>query len=183
MIHPHEISRGRRRRPPPPRTVARTAFVAAAALVWLATASNCKKEPSRWDSAEQAPLPAKRIEPARPEQAGSSFNKAFPPDGVDGYKRVFTQEKEGFAEAKLQQEGKDVAALAISDVANDPEAKAKFAKATDTVAGLPLVTVGKNQSAALVKDRFQIKVSSTTLDPETRKQLLAKFDVEALNSL
>jgi hypothetical protein len=125
----------------------------------------------------------KPAEPAQQEKAGASFNKAFPPDGVDGYKRVFTQEKEGFAEAKLQKDGKDVATLAITDVENDAEAKGKFGKSTESLSGHPLVTVGKNQSALLVKNRFQVKVSSQALEPDARKQLLSKFDLATLASL
>jgi hypothetical protein len=161
--------------------VTRLLFVALS-LATLA-ASSCKKEPTRWDKAAEAPLPAKPAEPAQQEKAGATFNKAFPPDGVEGYKRVFTQEKEGFAEAKLQKDGKDVATLAIADVANDTDAKGKFEKSSDTVSGHPLVTIGKNQSALLVKNRYQVKVSSQALEPDARKQLLSKFDLATLASL
>jgi hypothetical protein len=144
---------------------------------------SCKKEESRWDKAAASAAPTKPKDPAQQEKAGSSFNKAFPPDGVDGHKRVFTQEKEGFAEAKLQKDGKDVATLAISDASTDADAKAKFEKSTEKVSGYPLVTVGKNQSALLVKDRYQVKVSSQTLDADARKALLQKFDLQALAAL
>jgi hypothetical protein len=154
-------------------------IVAAASLV----SAGCKKEPDRWDKAEEAPLPPKPTASAEREKAGGSFNKAFPPDGLDGHKRVFTQEKEGFAEAKLQKDGKDVATLAISDASTDADAKAKFAKSTEAVEGFPLVTVGKNQSALLVKDRYQVKVSSQTMDAEARKALLSKFDLKMLAAL
>jgi hypothetical protein len=146
-------------------------------LLFAAVAAGCKKEPSRWDEAARAPAPTP---PAQPEKAGAAFNKVFPADGVEGYRRVFTQEKEGFAEARLQKDGKDVAVLAISDITSDPTAKGKFSQATDRVDSYPLVTVGKNQSALLVKDRFQVKVSSQTLGPDQRKSLLSKFDLAAL---
>jgi hypothetical protein len=159
-------------------------------LAWLLSSiAGCKKEPTRWDNAAEAPIPPKAADPAQsaqaspPEKAGASFNKAFPADGTDGYKRVFTQEKEGFAEAKLQKDGKDVATLAVTDVASDAEAKGKFTKSTESIDGNPLVTVGKNQSALLIKDRYQVKVSSMTLDAGARKQLLGKFDLKALASL
>src|SRR5882757_7528771 len=87
-----------------------------AAVVLLAVATSaCKKEPTRWDKAAETPLPPKPAQPSQQEKPGGSFNRAFPADGVGGYQRVFTQEKDGFAEAKLQKEGKDVAVLAISD--------------------------------------------------------------------
>ena len=152
------------------------------ALGWTLALGSCRKEPSRWDRAAEAPPPPKAA-PAVPEKAGASFNRAFPPDGTDGYKRIFTQEKEGFAEAKLQKDGKDVATLAVTDVAGDPAARGKFEKSTELLAGNPLVTVGKNQSALLVKNRFQVKVSSQTLDPAARRELLAKFDLAALPAL
>jgi hypothetical protein len=150
-------------------------------LGWAIALGACHKEPGRWDKAAEAP-PPKAAEVVA-EKAGGSFNRSFPPDGTDGYKRVFTQEKEGFAEAKLQKEGKDVATLAVTDVAGDAAARGKFDKSTEALAGNPLVTVGKNQSAVLVKSRFQVKVSSQTLDPAARKQLLGKFDLAALAAL
>jgi hypothetical protein len=159
------------------------AFALVSSAAAVASLGACKKEPTRWDNAAEAPIPPKPAEPAQQEKAGGSFNKAFPADGTDGYKRVFTQEKEGFAEAKLQKDGKDVATLAVTDVTNDAEAKGKFAKSTDAIDGHPLVTVGKNQSALLVKDRYQVKVSSMTLDADARKQLLGKFDLKTLASL
>ncbi len=146
-------------------------------LVVAALAAGCKKEPDRWEEAAKAAPPPV---PAQPEKAGAAFNKVFPADGVEGYRRVFTQEKEGFAEAKLQKDGKDVAVLAISDVTSDPTARGKFSQAADRLGSYPLVTVGKNQSALLVKDRFQVKVSSPILGPDQRKSLLAKFDLAAL---
>jgi hypothetical protein len=152
-----------------------------ALLLAVALIAACRKEPSRWDKAAATP-PAK-VEPAVPEQEGSAFNKVFPADGVEGYKRVFTQEKTGFAEAKLQKDGKEVATLAIADVGADAAATAKFSKASDAVAGNPLVTVGKNQSALLVKGRYQVKVSSPTLGAEVRKQLLGTFNLAALSAL
>jgi hypothetical protein len=150
--------------------------------ICLVALTGCRKEPSRWDKAAEAPAPAK-VEPAAPEQEGSAFNRVFPADGVEGYKRIFTQEKTGFAEAKLQKDGKDLATLAISDVMGDAAAAAKFGKSTEALAGSPLVTVGKNQSALLVKGRYQVKVSSQTLGPDARKQLLGKFNLAALSAL
>jgi hypothetical protein len=155
------------------------------ALVICATSlgfTACKKEPSRWDKAAESPPPPPATATVA-EKAGGAFNKLFPADGVDGYKRVFTQEKDGYAEAKLQKDGKDVATAAASDIANDAAAKGKFARSTDNVAGHPLVTVGKNQSALLIKERYQIKISSSTLDAEARKQLLAKFDLAGFAAL
>ncbi|WP_437282789.1 hypothetical protein WME90_20090 [Sorangium sp. So ce375] len=143
----------------------------------------CKKEPpSRWDeAATKAPAPA--VSAASDIKPGSAFNALFPSEGTEGMSRVFTAEKPGYAEAKLRKDGGDVAVLSISDTAGDPQAVAKFANATDHLAGMPVVTVGKNQSALLVKDRYQVKVSSQTLDPEARKAWLKRFDLNGLASL
>ena len=138
----------------------------------------CKKEPTRWDEAATATLP----NAAAPKIEGKKLNAFFPADGTDGYSRTFTQEKDGFVEAKLKKDATE-AVLAISDVSADDAAKSKFASAADKVSGQPLVTVGKNQSAVLVQNKFQIKVSSQTLDPDARKALLAKFDIDGLGKL
>jgi len=167
------------------------------ALVFAVFASSllgagCKKE-SRWDQAAATTTSEARAE-AREEAGlppvaevkqtkGAAFNTLFPGDGTDGYKRVFTQEKEGFAEAKLQKDGKDVATLSLSDAVNDDQAKNKFATATDKVDSYPLITVGKNQSALLVNGRYQVKVSSQSLDAAARKTLLSKFDLSGVARL
>lgn len=140
----------------------------------------CEKEPTRWDQAASAKPTAITAEGSKP---GSAFNKFFPADGTDGHSRVYTAEKAGFAEAKLKKDGKDVATLSISDTANEPDAKGKFASAGDKVKGFPLVTVGKNQSAVLVKDRYQVKVSSQSLDADARKAWLDRFDLAGLAGL
>ncbi|WP_437538616.1 hypothetical protein WME79_21830 [Sorangium sp. So ce726] len=143
----------------------------------------CEKEPpSRWDeAAAKEPTPAASAAPD--VKPGSAFNAFFPPEGAEGMSRVFTAEKPGYAEAKLRRDGGDVASLSISDTAGDPQVVAKFANATDHLAGMPVVTVGKNQSALLVKNRFQVKVSSQTLDPEARKAWLQRFDLSGLANL
>ncbi|WP_394836782.1 hypothetical protein LVJ94_07725 [Pendulispora rubella] len=154
--------------------------------------TGCKKE-TRWDQAAATTTSEARAQ-AREEAGlppvaevkqtkGAAFNKLFPDDGTDGYKRVFTQEKEGFAEAKLQKDGKDVATLSLADSVNDDDAKAKFAKSTDKVDSYPLVTVGKNQSALLVNERYQVKISSQTLDASARKALFSKFDLNGIAKL
>ena len=155
-----------------------------------AVAVGCSKdEPksTRWNDAAATLASAAASGPppsamAAPVVEGSTLNKRFPADGTDGYTRVFTQEKDGFAEAKFQKDGKVVATLSISDTNGTPEAKAKFDTATDKLDGkYPLVTVGKNQSSVLVAGRWQVKVSSPTLDPAARSALISKFDLEGLS--
>jgi hypothetical protein len=142
----------------------------------------CSKEPSRWDAAASA-KPAAIASDAPPVKAGATFNAFFPADGAEGMKRVFSQEKAGFVEAKLSKDGKQIAVLTISDTTTEPDAKKKFENSTDKVKGHPLVLVGKNQSALLVKDRYQVKVSSTELDADARKAWLERFDLAGLAGL
>lgn len=142
----------------------------------------CSKEPNRWEAAEKQAeqAPAAADAPAKVE--GGKLNRFFPATGPEGATRVFTAEKDGYAEAKLQKsDGSDLAVLSISEAGSD--ALEKFASASDKVSGFPLVTVGKNQSSALVKDKYQVKVSSKELDAEARKSLLASFDLSGLAGL
>ena len=151
----------------------------ALALLGAALLAACKKEPNRWEQAATQTLPASTV----PKTEGKHLNAFFPPDGADGMSRVFTQEKDGFVEAKFKKDGQEVATVSISDAVGDDAVKSKFASASDKVNGQPLVTVGKNQSAVLVHDRYQIKVSSQSLDEGARKSLLGKFDIDGLNKL
>ncbi|HEU4409754.1 MAG TPA: hypothetical protein VFS43_31165 [Polyangiaceae bacterium] len=164
-----------------------------------------KKAPSRWDTpaagtAAPAPgaaadakkedddAPAARptaTDPPKavmPPVAGGAFNKFFPPE-AEGTKRVFSQEKTGYAEAKLQKDGKDVATLSISDTNNNLTARDRFKTAADKLRGHPVTTVGKNQTTMLVGDRFQVKVSSPTLDDAARREWLGRFDLSGLEKL
>ena len=120
--------------------------------------------------------------PAGKPVAGGQFNKLFPPNS-GSYKRVFAQEKTGFAQAKLQEGGKDIATLSISDLASNPTAAKKYQASTKTVAGYPAVEVGKTQSAILVGNRYQVTVQSTTLTPSDREAWLQKFNLSGLAQL
>jgi hypothetical protein len=118
--------------------------------------------------------PAAKEEPAAPEPPaveGGALNKSFPDDGADGYSRTFTQEKEGFAEAKFSKDGAELV-MTISDTANNPSARGKFGKASDKIQGHPAMQQGKNGTVMLVNDRFQVKVTSKTVDESGRKALL-----------
>jgi hypothetical protein len=116
--------------------------------------------------------------------AGGQFNQFFPNASGD-YKRVFAQEKTGFAEAKLKQDGKDVAVLSINDLANNPSAAKKFQDSSKTIAGYPAVERGKTQTAILVSDRFQVKVQSRddSFTPSDREAWLEQFDLQGLSQL
>ena len=83
------------------------------------------KEPSKYAQVQKdttgrnAPVAV-----AKNAEAGGDFNKFFP-EGSAGYARVFSQEKKGFAEAKLNKGGKNVAVLSISDTSSLPAAAIK----------------------------------------------------------
>jgi hypothetical protein len=115
---------------------------------------------------------------------GSAFN-AFFPDPQNEFERVYTQEKAGFAEAKLKQDGSEVAKLAISDTISTPAAAQKFADVSETIAGYPSLSIGSKQTAILVNDRFQVKVISVadSFTADDRSAWLQKFDLKGLSEL
>lgn len=115
---------------------------------------------------------------------GGNFNKFFPSNG-GGYERVYTQEKDGFAEAKLKQDGNTLAMLSVSDTASNPSATSKYQNSERTLAGYPLAEVGSTATSLLVADRLQVKVLSR--DPDfastDREAWLEKFDLAGLAKL
>lgn len=160
------------------------ALAASGALVL----GGCKAKEDRWEkaaaSAEKAAEapPAETAAPAPKAETGS-FNKFFPEAGPDGATRVFSADKEGYAEAKLTKDGKDVALLAITDLNGKDDDKKKFANSTEKVGDHPVATFGKNKTMILVKDRYQVSASSQTMDHAARKELLSKFDLRGLAAL
>ncbi|MEL6186569.1 MAG: hypothetical protein AAFU79_18275 [Myxococcota bacterium] len=148
----------------------------------LAAAAGCRGEPksTRWDEkAAEVKSGAPKVDKST-VAAGSTLNAFFPKE-EGGVTRTFTQEKTGFAEAKLVVDGKTVK-VSISDVRMHPKAAGKFESAPAKVDGHPLVTVGSKQSALLVAGRWQVKVSSSELDPPARAQLLERFDLAGLSA-
>ena len=90
-----------------------------------------------------------------PSVPTSTLKNYFPPDGAGGYRRVIRAGKDGYAEAALEKDGKEVAVLSISDAERMAYVKAKFESATEKLEGSPLLTVGSDLSTILVKDRFR----------------------------
>lgn len=156
----------------------------------LLISAGCAMAPPSPYAQAQKESTERKAQPAVAKDAtqGSQFNKFFPKPQA-GYERVFTQEKKGFAEAKLKKDGKDVAMLAISDAKADVtggvSATKKFEKSTAEIAGFPTVEVGTTQTAVLVNDRYQVKVLSR--DPsftKTQRQAwIQKFDLAGLAKL
>ncbi|MEM9924240.1 MAG: hypothetical protein AAF915_10905 [Cyanobacteria bacterium P01_D01_bin.50] len=148
----------------------------------LLTTACAQKAPSRFDQAQQESSQQKKGQAvAKNATQGSQFNKFFPSAG-DGYQRVFTQEKKGFAEASLKKDGKEVAKLAINDTTSNPTAAKKFDKSTKKISGYPSVEVGKTQTAVLVNNRYQVKVLSRnpSFTASDREAWLKKFDLSGL---
>lgn len=121
---------------------------------------------------------------AKDATQGGSFNQFFPA-ASDGFDRVYTQEKKGFAEAKLKKDGKDMAMLSISDTSSLPNAAAKYQQATEEINGFPAVEVGSTQTAILVADRYQVKVLSRddSFDQALRQTWIKKFKLSELADL
>jgi hypothetical protein len=121
---------------------------------------------------------------AKEATQGSEFNKFFP-DAKDGFERIYTQEKKGFAEAKLKKDGKDVAMLSISDTTSLPSAAQKYAQSTEKILGFPTVEVGTTQTGVLVADHYQVKVLSRapSFDKGDRQAWISRFDLRGLSKL
>ena len=167
-------------------------------VLLLVTSCGQNQPPSRWDQAQQEStqktaanakqatdksiaqsqnLPDKAV-------AGGKLNKYFPSSG-GGFDRVFAQEKSGFAEAKLNKGGKNVAMLSINDIAGNPSAGAKFQQSTKKIGGYPSVTQGANITAVLVANRYQVKVQSRnpSFSASDREAWLSKFNLAGLASV
>lgn len=163
----------------------RRIFAALILSIVLLTTACAQKAPNRFDQAQQESSQQKKGQAvAKNATQGSQFNKFFPAES-DGYKRVFTQEKKGFAEAKLKKDGKEVAKMAINDTTSNPTAAKKFDKSTKKISGYPAVEVGKTQTAVLVDNRYQVKVLSrdASFTASDREAWLKKFDLSGLDKL
>ena len=154
------------------------------AFLLLVTACSPAKTDSTWEQL-QSESPAAVVDGSTAEVlSGSQFNQFFPPDG-EGYSRVYTQEKDGFAEAKLKQNGEELAMLSVSDTAANPTAAEKYRRGSLTIAGFPAAEIGSTATGVLVGDRLQVKVLSRSDDftAEDRQAWLQKFDLVGLEGL
>ena len=152
-------------------------------LLLLVTSTSCATQaPSRFDQAQQQSSQKKSGQAVvKDATQGASFNKYFPKGG-NGYERVFAQEKKGTSQAKLKQNGKEVASLTIFDTKSNPAAAAKFQQATKKVAGYPAATVGTMQTSVLVNNRYQVTVRSTAPGFD-REAWIQKFDLNGLSKV
>ncbi len=159
--------------------------------VLLLSLTACKKEDPRWSEADKKSKEAieakKQAQESgalpKPEEGGS-FNKFFPKN-EPGFEMIASQEKTGFAEYKLKKEGKDLAMIAISDVANNPQAADKFKSSTKMIGGFPAVDQGSTATAVLVGGRFQVKVLSrdASFTKANREAWLQKVNLAGLAAM
>lgn len=150
----------------------------------LLLTSCAQKTTSRFDAAQQASSNKGATAVVDKSQSGGSFNRYFP-DSSDGYERIYSQEKTGFAQAKLKKDGKEIAILAISDVLNNPTTVEKFKDSSNQVQGYPVINQGSTGTAILVGDRYQVKIRSQdpSFTQSEREKWLTKFDLNGLSRL
>jgi hypothetical protein len=159
-------------------------LVALLLSVLLLTTACAPKTPGQFDQVQKESTQKKSgLAVAKNATQGSEFNKLFP-EGEDGYQRVFTQEKKGFAEANLKKGGKVVAQLAVSDTTSTPSAAAKYSSSTKKIEGYPAVTLGNTQTSILV-GKYQVKVISKdpSFSASDREDWIEKFNLSGLAQL
>ncbi len=149
-------------------------------ILWVAACAPV--EQSQWTAAQEASEGQQATDQAA--VAGGEFNKFFP-EARDEFDVVYTQEKQGFAEAILRDGDDDVATLAVFDTISNPDAAAKYADSTEEVASYPAIAIGSNGTGILVADRFQVQVRSTSdnFTADDRATWLAAFDLDGLAGL
>ncbi len=127
---------------------------------------------------------ATQEKPKQEEVEGGALNKFFPKD-ADGYKVVYNQEKDGFVQASLNKDGKEVGTFAVSDLSTNMDTKAKYKKSTMKVAGYPALKKGSKGHTILVGDRYQVSIRSkdASFDEKMRKAWFEKFDLSGLSKL
>lgn len=145
----------------------------------------CSKAPSRYAEVQKETTGrGAQTAVVKASEQGSTFNQFFP-DSTGGYSVVPAQEKKGFAEYKLNKDGKTLAMLSVSDTSNLPAAALKYQNSTESVAGYPAVNQGATSTGLLVNSRYQVKVIAR--DPDftqaDRVAWLQKFDLKGLARL
>lgn len=143
------------------------------------------KKKKKSDKDKKKDKKADTIKPKGPKTvfAGSKFNEFFPKDGAKGTKRIFKQEKTGFAQADYEKDGKSVVVISITDTLEKPDSRNKFASAPMKIKDYPAMDRGKTSTMVLVADRFQVKVNSKTAKPSERKEWLEKVSLKGLSKL
>ncbi|MGB3517636.1 MAG: hypothetical protein WBA43_14365 [Elainellaceae cyanobacterium] len=163
----------------------RTVLASFLLSMMLLTTACSTQPPSPYESIQQETTGRNAPEAVSQDAlAGSNFNRFFPAS-ANGLEVVPSQEKQGFAEYKLNQGGTTVAMLSINDTTSNPASAQKFADSTEQIAGYPAVDIGSQQTAILVSDRFQVKVQSRddSFARSDRVAWLEQFDLSGLARL
>ncbi|MFB2968296.1 hypothetical protein ACE1CD_04935 [Aerosakkonema sp. BLCC-F183] len=156
------------------------------AVLLLVTSTSCQaqdKSPyaqAQKESTQRGATPAV----AKNAEQGSSFNKFFP-KSADGYQVVPAQEKKGFAEYKLNKDGKNVAVMSINDTVSTPDAQKKYQQSTEKIGGYPAAEAPGNATGVLVNNRYQVKVASRdkSFTKNDRVTWLQKFNLSGIAQL
>lgn len=158
----------------------RYAAFGAVLLISTLLLAGCEKAPSRWDTAQEQ-TQGKQTSVDKEAIDGGVFNQFFPKQG-DGFDIVFKQEKPGFAQASLQEGGKELAMFSIFDTESNPDARTKYGQASEKIAGYPVVTDEAKSLSALVGERFQVQVRSVDagFGESDRKAWFEKFDLTGI---
>jgi len=153
-------------------------------IVLIAPACRDNEPSSRFESAQQQSTQPKATAVAEDSVKGEKLNRYFP-NATNSYQIVYTQEKRGFAQAKLKENGEELALMSISDIANNPSASKKFKTSSDRINNYPVVNQGTKATAVLVNNRYQVKMVSRSnrFNETNRKQWLEKFDLDTLAQL
>ncbi len=161
----------------------RNSWLLAWGLMLLFLAGCGQKPPDRWEAAQKASTQKGKAVSSE-AVAGSAFNRFFP-QVESPWDIVFKQEKTGFAQASLQENGREMAVLSVSDTRNNPEAVEKFKDAPQSFAGMPMTKVGDQATALLVNDRFQVQIRSMdpAFGPKEREAWLTKFNLQAIGRI
>jgi hypothetical protein len=163
----------------------RRIFASLLLCVLLLVTACASPPPSRFEQAQQESTQQKSGQAVAKEATqGSEFNQFFPAPS-EGYERVYTQEKRGFAQAKLKRGGEVVAMLSIADTKSLPNAAAKYQQATKQIGGYPAVEQGSTATGVLVADRYQVKIQSrdASFSASDREAWLQRFDLNGLAQL
>jgi hypothetical protein len=125
-------------------------------------------------------------EPAPRDQQveGKAFNQFFPAS-QNGYSVIFTSEKKGYSQANIKKGDVEVATMAVTDLVDDAEAVQKFEGAAEKIQNCPVISRGENGTAALVGNRFQIVVrsSSDEFTAEDRRKWISQLDLASIAAL
>ncbi|TVQ54951.1 MAG: hypothetical protein EA366_11375 [Spirulina sp. DLM2.Bin59] len=162
----------------------RTGLTALCLAFFLLLTACAAAPPSEFDQAQRESTERGASAVADDAVSGGSFNRFFPKTtGSDDL--VYTQEKTGFAQAKLIQAGDEVALLSVSDISSNPNAADKFADSTQSINDFPVVAEGNSSTAMLVGDRFQIKIQSRAdgFTEGDRLDWLKQFDLTGIAAL